>query len=136
LVSVAVFVHKAMFRGTMAKILLVSYVRELDEDRDKVLRAAGYDVTLVVTYAEAIQAVEQQIFDVAILGYTVPEGERNQLAGAIKETNPGTQIIVFYFTSIGKTEHADVLMQTTASAEDLLRAVEHTVSKRDRSRTG
>lgn len=120
----------------MAKILLVSYVRELVEDSDKVLRAAGYDVTLLMTYADALKAAEQQPFDVAVLGYTVPEEERNQLARAIKQTNSGTQIIIFYFASIGHTELADVLIQTTASAEDLLRAVEYVLSTRDQSRTG
>jgi len=120
----------------MAKILLVSYVRELVEGSEKVLRAAGYDVTLAMTYADALQAATEQAFDVAVLGYTVPEGERNEMAVAIKQTNPGTQIIIFYFSSVGNTEHADVLIQTTASAEDLLRAVEYVVRSRDRSRTG
>jgi len=54
----------------------------------------------------------------------------------IKQTNPGTQIIVFYFNSIGNAEHADVLIQTTASSEDLLRAVEYVISMRDRPKTG
>ena len=122
--------------GIMAKILLVSYVRELVEGSDKVLRAAGHDVTLVMTYVDALQAATERTFDIAVLGYTVPEGERNELAIAIKQTNPGTQIIIFYFSTIGKTEHADVLIQTTASAEDLLRAIEYVVSARERSRTG
>lgn len=129
------FAHKAMLWGIMAKILLVGYVRELVEGSDKVLRAADYDVTVALTYADALKAAEQA-FDVAVLGYTVPEEERNQLARAIKQTNPGTQIIIFYFTSIGHTELADVLIQTTASAEDLLRAVEYVVNTRDQSRTG
>jgi CheY-like chemotaxis protein len=120
----------------MAKILLAGYVRELVEDSDKVLRAAGYDVTLALTYAEAFQAAGQQVFDIAVLGYTVPEEERTQLAKIIKQTNPVTQIIIFYFDDIGRSEHADVLIRTTASAEDLLRAVEYTVSKRDRPLTG
>jgi len=51
----------------MAKILLVSLVRELVEGRDKLLRAAGYDVTLTMTYTDALQAAEQQAFDVAVL---------------------------------------------------------------------
>src|SRR5258708_40090357 len=125
-----------MLWGTMAKIFLVSFVRELVEGSDKVLRAAGYDVTLAMTYPDALRAAEQAAFDVAVLGYTVPEEERNQLARAIKQKNADTQIIIFYFDNIGNTELADVLIQTTASAEDLLRAVEYTVSKRDQSRTG
>lgn len=120
----------------MAKILLAGYVRELVEDSDKALRSAGYDVTLALTYADALLAAEQQVFDIAVLGYTVPEEERSQLARVIKQTSPATQIIIFYFDDVSHSEHADVLIRTTASAEDLLRAVEYTVSKHDRSRTG
>jgi CheY-like chemotaxis protein len=126
----------AMPWGIMAKILLAGYVRELVEDSDKALRSAGYDVTLALTYADALLAAEQQVFDIAVLGYTVPEEERSQLARVIKQTSPATQIIIFYFDDVSHSEHADVLIRTTASAEDLLRAVEYTVSKHDRSRTG
>jgi CheY-like chemotaxis protein len=131
-----VFLFPAMPWGIMAKILLAGYVRELVEDSDKVLRASGYDVTLALTYADALQAAERQTFDIAVLGYTVPEEERAQLARTIKQTSSATQIIIFYFDDVSRSEHADVLIRTTASAEDLLRAVEYTVNKRDRTRTG
>ena len=55
----------------------------------------------------------------------MPESERNRLARAIKQANPPAKIIMIYFDSVNNTQLADALLQTTASAEDVLRAVNH-----------
>jgi DNA-binding NtrC family response regulator len=109
----------------MAKVLLVGYIADLLRDRERILRAAGYEVTAAYSFATAANAIKQGFFDAAVLGYTVPEHERNQLARAIKQANPAAKIIMIYFDSVNNTQLADALLQTTASAEDVLRAVNH-----------
>jgi DNA-binding NtrC family response regulator len=113
----------------MARILLVGYIPALLEERERFLRAAGHDVTVAVSFSTAFIAIQQSPIDVAIFGYTVPEEERNQLAAALKDACPSAKIIMRYLTSVNNTELADALMPTTATADELLRAINHLISK-------
>ena len=116
----------------MAKILLVGYVAELLQERERTLRAAGYAVTVTSTFASASAAIQKQKFDLAILSFSVPEGDRNRLARGLKHADPATKIIMTYRASVKNTELADALMQDNASAEDILRAVNHLLNDRNR----
>ena len=120
----------------MAKILLVGYIAELLQERERTLRSAGYAVTLASTYASASAAIQKQKFELGILSFSVPEVDRNMLARALKDTDPKTKILITYSTSIRNTELADALMQNTASAEDILRAVNHLLNIRSREPAG
>ncbi len=120
----------------MAKVLLVGYIREFLEEQKNVLHAAGHQVIMGLTFEAAHQAINQETFDVAILGYSVPRQERNQLAARLKQANPPAKIILIYFASTQNTELADALVPTTASAQEVLRAVDHLLSNPDKSKTG
>jgi DNA-binding NtrC family response regulator len=116
----------------MANILLVGYIAELLQERERTLRAAGYAVIMASTFASASAAIQRHKFDLAILGFSVPEADRSLLARALKDNEPNTKILMTYYASVKNTELADALMQDTASAEDILRAVNHLLSVRDR----
>ena len=120
----------------MAKVLLLGYMRELMEERGNFLRAAGHEVTLAFNAADAFSIIEREPCDLAILGFSIPDDERQAMATAIKRVNPNAGIIMIYFTSVKNTELADALLQTTASAEDVLRAVTHLLKSKNQSRTG
>jgi DNA-binding NtrC family response regulator len=113
----------------MARVFLVGYIPELLQERERILRAAGHIVTVGPSFAAASAAIAQETFDVAILGFSVPEAERNQLARTLKEASPSTRLIMIYFTSVKNTELADALMPTSAGAEEILRAINHIVGK-------
>jgi len=116
----------------MAKLLLVGYIAELLRDRERTLRAAGYEVTVASNFATASAAIQQGKFDLAILSFSIPEADRNQMARALKDAEPGTKIIMTYYASVSNTELADALMQNNASAEEILRAVNHLLNVRAR----
>jgi DNA-binding NtrC family response regulator len=120
----------------MAKILLVGYIAELLRERERTLRAAGYSVTVASNFATAAAAIQREKFHLAILSFSVPEADRNQLARALKDADPNTKIIMTYYASVKNTELADALMQNTASAEDILRAVNHLLTVRDQEQAG
>lgn len=120
----------------MARVLLVGYIPEFLQERERTFQAAGYEVAIASSFATAATAIEQRQFDVAVLGFSVPQEERNQLARAVKHASPGTKIIMIYFNSTKDTELADALMQTGASAEEMVRAVNHLLNEQNRSRTG
>jgi CheY-like chemotaxis protein len=120
--------------GMMARVLLAGYIADLMQERDRLLRAAGYEVTVAQSLATAITSIEQESFDVAVLGFSIPEEERNQMAQALKQKSPSTKIIMIYFSNIRNTELADALMHTSAAAEEIVRAVNHILSGIDRSK--
>ncbi len=109
----------------MAKVFLVGYIRELLEERDHVLRAAGHHPTMAASKQAAFQAIEQDIYDVAVLGFSVPEQERNEMARRLVRANADIRIVMIYFDSVKNTELADALIPTTAGAQEVLRAVNH-----------
>jgi DNA-binding response OmpR family regulator len=119
----------------MAKVLLVGYIRELLEERDQVLRAAGHHATVAASPEAAFQAIEQDVFDVAVLGFSVPEQERNEMARRLGRANSDIRIVMIYFDDIRNTELADVLIPTTAGAQEVLRAVNH-ILKTQKSSNG
>jgi DNA-binding NtrC family response regulator len=126
----------AMTGGIMAKVLLVGYIAELLQERERTLRAAGYQVMVSPSFATASTAVAQELFDVAVLGFSVPENERNHLARAIKQANPSAKIIMIYFDSIKNTELADAIIPTTAGPDEILRAVHHILTSQSESQPG
>ncbi|HEY1938171.1 MAG TPA: hypothetical protein VGJ33_09575 [Candidatus Angelobacter sp.] len=120
----------------MARVLLVGYVAEFLQSSDRVLRAAGHQVTTAPSFITAITTIELGSFDVAILGFSVPAPERSELARRLKQASPGAKIIMLYFSDIEHTELADALLPTTSSAEDVLRTVNHLLAGHRPSQTG
>ncbi|HWS18465.1 MAG TPA: hypothetical protein VN223_10625 [Candidatus Elarobacter sp.] len=120
----------------MARVLLVGYIPELLLERERTLRSAGYEVTVGPSLATASAAIQQEFFDAAVLSFSVPEEDRKQLARALKNVQPEAKILMTYFDSLKNTELADALMPTTASAEELVRAVNHLLRERKEERTG
>jgi hypothetical protein len=124
----------------MAKVLLVGYIPELLQEPEHLLRSAGHEVIMALSFAEASTAIQEgsiqeSSIDVAVFGFSVSETERTQLAGDLIQACPAAKIIMVYLASVKNTELADALMPTTASAEEILRAVNHLVGK-NRERTG
>jgi len=120
----------------MARVLLVSHIAELLREREQTLRAAGYEVTVEQSCAEAAGAIKSGPFDAAVLGFSLPEEERNQLAREIKRANPEAKIIMMYFASVKNTDPADVIVQSSAGPQELLRVINHILGSRKRDRTG
>jgi DNA-binding NtrC family response regulator len=125
-----------MTGGIMVRVLLVGYIPELLLERERTLRSAGYEVTVGASLATAAAAIEQEFFDAAVLSFSVPEEDRKQLARALKNVQPEAKILMTYFDSLKNTELADALMPTTASAEELVRAVNHLLRERKEERMG
>jgi DNA-binding NtrC family response regulator len=124
-----------MTGGIMAKVLLVSYLAEQLHEREQVMRSAGYEVTAAQSLAAATAAIEQQIYNVAVLGFSVPEEQRNQFASELKRANPAIKILMIYFNAVPSTSLADALIPTSASPEDILRAIHHMLNDSKPSQT-
>jgi CheY-like chemotaxis protein len=119
----------------MAKVLLIGYIRELLEERKNVFHAGGHHATVAADQQAAYQAIEHDTFDVAVLGFSVPEQERNEMARRLTQSKSDTRIVMIYFTNVQNTELADALIPTTANAQDVLRAVNHVLKTQKTPRT-
>lgn len=120
----------------MARVLIVSYITELLQARERVLRSAGYEVTAAQSLAAATNAIQQQVYDAAVLGFSVPEEQRTQLARQLKRENSAVKVLMLYFETIPTTDLADALMPTTANNEEILRAVHHLLKECKREHIG
>jgi DNA-binding response OmpR family regulator len=117
----------------MAKILLIGFVTDLLNQRKKMLRAAGHEVTSAQNVDEALRATQWGHYDVVIVGHGVPEHLKKGLAGTVKRLNPATRILMLYSKAQEKPGLADAWMDTTASLDDLQRTVEGLASWKARS---
>src|SRR5262245_53838678 len=116
----------------MARVLLVSHIAELLQEREQTLRAAGYEVIVEQSCADAAGAIQKGPFDAAVLGFSLPEEERNQLARDIKRANPEAKIIMMYFASVKNTDPADAILHSSAGPQEVLRAINHILGSRKR----
>lgn len=117
----------------MARILLIGYEDGWLEDRRGGLRAAGHIVSCAHSFDQGLRSLQSGKFDVLVLGHAIPLAQRNTLAQAAKRTNPETRVLILYSASVDHAEVADALVDTTATTEDLHRAVEYLVETRIRS---
>lgn len=121
--------------GIMAKVLLVGYIRELLEERSNVFHAAGHQTIMAASPQAAYKAIEEDIFDAAVLGCNLPEQERNQMARQLTYRNADTKIVMIYLASVKNTAPADALLPTTSSAQEVLRAVNHVLKTKKNLKT-
>ena len=120
----------------MARVLIVSYVTELLQARERVLQSAGYEVTAAQSLTATTNAIQQQVYDAAVLGFGIPENERIQLARQLKRENSAVKIVMLYFETLPNTDLADALMPATANNEEILRAIHHLLKECKRERIG
>ncbi|HEY1525997.1 MAG TPA: hypothetical protein VGH51_07140 [Candidatus Angelobacter sp.] len=87
---------------------------------------------LLTDHQKELEKKMQQRERVAVLEFSVPEQERNQLAQAIKSKRHNTKIIMLYFARPGHTEFADVLIEANVRPESLLRAVNYILTNAEK----
>src|SRR5689334_8350057 len=65
------------------RILSVSYDPVLFHTRELVLRDAGYEVTSVVGFTQAIQLCNQQ-FDLVVMGHSLPQSDKRAIVAELR----------------------------------------------------
>ncbi len=75
------------------QIVLFGKMRELALYRAEVLQRMGYQVIVPKSYAEAVRAVDDGGFHVAILSYTLSSEVVKELADLIRQRYPGCPLV-------------------------------------------
>ena len=120
----------------MEKILLVGYLTDLVERRKQCLEAAAYEVVCATAFSAVMRLIEEQKFQVVVLGHGVPETERTRIARKIKQVSPATKLIMLYLASIKNAELADAIIHTTTDPADLVRAIDELTREHSRKMSG
>lgn len=113
----------------MAQILLVEFLHESLERRQRGLCTAGHSVTSAQNFSQGLRAIQSGRYDVVVLGHAIPQQQRNRLAATAKKANPLTRVLLLYSAPVEHAELADALINNTASADDLRRTVEYLVQR-------
>ena len=79
--------------GSNDTILLFGRMRELALYRAEVLKTRGFGVITPETRADAIAAIEQGHFDVAVLSYTLSSDTVEELTELLRQKHPGCPLI-------------------------------------------
>lgn len=75
------------------KILVIDDEREVGTFFRHLLKEK-YEVTVVNSSREAMAAIEESVFDLALVDLKLPDGDGIALLRAIKEKNPGSEVII------------------------------------------
>lgn len=85
---------KETSKGTKARVLLFSGMRELALYRAEVLRGKGFDVSVPLLKEDVILAIKLGLVDVVVLAYTLPNETVHEVAELLREYCPECRLVV------------------------------------------
>jgi DNA-binding response OmpR family regulator len=103
------------------KILLLGYDLELLKKREAGLRKAGFDVDSVSSLQRALDLIQGNVYQLAIVGHAVGEQDRNRFAAALK-LQAKVPVIFLYDESIRNASLAHAVLSVAAGIEALVAA--------------
>jgi len=104
------------------RIFSVSYDESLLWTRHMLLRQAGYDVTSVLTFPEALECCKKGDFDLVLIGHSIPREDKQALAQEAKMHSKAKILSVLRPTTPPLAE-ADYSVKSEDGPEALLVAV-------------
>jgi CheY-like chemotaxis protein len=105
-----------------AHILSISYDESLLLTRALVLKNAGYQVTSALGYLEALRLCKEGIFDLAIIGHSIPRTDKAAILAQTR-SSCNAPVISLYKTSEGPLDGVDYALDGLEGPEALLALV-------------
>lgn len=108
------------------RVFIFGRLRELALYRAEVLRNRGFSVIVPATKAEAIAAIEQAEFDVAVLTYTLSNETVQELSELLRQRCPTCPLITITENHhIDEKVRPDRIVLANEGPEALLKALRH-----------
>jgi PleD family two-component response regulator len=104
----------------MQRVLSVGYALAPFKERNAVLAAAGLAVREAIGLVQALRMIEDEEFDVVVLGAALSTEDRNRIAQVTRRRKCNSKIIMLYDGRITGTELADAII----AADDPQRVVD------------
>jgi len=119
----------------MFKILLIEDERDAAADITDLLQTRGYEVTPAYTAREALQALQEDKFDLAIIDLILPDMEGNAICALIRRDDRLKELPIIISTALGDSATEETMRGMGAneflakpySMEALLEAVKRCV---------
>lgn len=108
-------------------VLSISYDESLLRTREWILKAAGFDVTSALGFAQASAHCRNRVFDLIIIGHSLPPMDKTALVQQIRNHNH-TRILSLRRPGEGPMQGVDHSAEPS-NAEDLLEAVRTVLGK-------
>jgi DNA-binding NtrC family response regulator len=120
-----------MASPTQQEVVVLNVGREpsFQALRHQLLVEAGYTVFSVTTVAEADAAIKDKHPQVLVVGAWVPRADRDQVVKMVKVRNPQATVIFYYDQNIDGTEQADAILNFRGDHSDLVRTLQHLLSR-------
>ncbi len=121
----------------MARILVVDDDRGMQDVLEIMLTRAGYQVATADDGAAALELVKKKTFDLVITDLKMPRVDGIDLLKGIKETKPGTAVILLTAFASGETalaamrEGAHDYVEKNFNVDDLLEIVQDALEKNE-----
>ena len=121
----------------MARILVVDDDRGMQDVLEIMLTRAGYQVATADDGAAALELVRKKTFDLVITDLKMPRVDGIDLLKGIKETKPGTAVILLTAFASGETalaamrEGAHDYVEKNFNVDDLLDIVQDALEKKE-----
>ena len=94
------------------RVLCVGTNLQLQRLRQDLLQAAGYEVAIATTSAEAIVVIGEECYDAAILCESLPAAETAKLAHSLAMVSPSTVVFPLDYVRPSLAEYApEMLLQ-------------------------
>lgn len=108
------------------RVLIFGRLRELALYRAEVLRNRGFSVIVPATKAEAIAAIEEGEFDVAVLTYTLSSEIVQELSELLRQECPTCPLITITENHhIDEKVRPDRIVQANEGPDALIKALRH-----------
>jgi DNA-binding NtrC family response regulator len=101
--------------GELPCVLSVGFSKDLLTKRERLLKEAGFRVISTLSAEHALQSAKDGNYAGAVLGATLPNALRKEIASAIRHRNPNAVILMLYFDAIDQAELADAVLNVHTS---------------------
>jgi len=105
------------------RILSIEYNAPVLETRNAVLRAAGYEITSASTFYQALERLQENRFDLVLVGRTIPSVQLRGFLELAQVKAPVARTMILRDCSQGGDFRADYLHDPDQGPEALLNAV-------------
>ncbi len=118
--------------GHEMRVLCFGKTQSRLRQRCEVVGNAGHSADSASYFDEAIALASENVYDALIVGQSVPESERTELAQMMKLRNSKLLVIFLYENSIRGAEIADAVLNGLGDVNDIVRTL-HFLEQRNNS---
>jgi DNA-binding NtrC family response regulator len=131
---VALLAEKLAKRATKGRVLTVAYDETLLQTWALLLKAQGYDAVVSKNLESLRECCKEQVFDVLLLGSSVPLADKASMIEAFRRCCPAPIINVISNPDGEKTDGAD--FHIAPDPEKLLQCIAEAISRKSAARNG